>query len=89
MDEATAHKFATYGTRAIVIADVQDEKGQNAVVSRRPSLSDLARHHLTVQGGCCGFEMVLWILRFGMVSILGWCCGFEILDGVDRFEICG
>ena len=31
--EATAREFATHGARAIVIADVQDEKGQNAAVS--------------------------------------------------------
>ena len=33
MGEATAREFATHGARAIVIADVQDEKGQNAAVS--------------------------------------------------------
>ena len=54
----TAREFATHGARAIVIADVQDEKGQNAVVSRRPGLSDLACHHLAVTWD---FGMVLWI----------------------------
>ena len=33
MGEATAREFAAHGARAIVIADVQDEKGQNAAVS--------------------------------------------------------
>ena len=31
--EATARHFAAHGARAIVIADVQDEKGQNVAVS--------------------------------------------------------
>ncbi|KAK9995610.1 hypothetical protein SO802_020296 [Lithocarpus litseifolius] len=35
MGEAMAHEFAAHGAQAIVIADVQDEKGQNAAVSRR------------------------------------------------------
>ena len=33
MGEATAREFAAHGARAIVIADVQDEKGQNVAVS--------------------------------------------------------
>ncbi|XP_050257223.1 (+)-cis,trans-nepetalactol synthase NEPS1-like isoform X1 [Quercus robur] len=33
MGEATARQFATHGARAIVIADVQDERGQNVAVS--------------------------------------------------------
>ena len=48
MGKDTAREFADHGARAIVIADVQDEKGQNATVSCRPSLSDLACHHLAV-----------------------------------------
>ena len=32
MGEATAREFAVHGSRAIVIADVQDEKGQNVAV---------------------------------------------------------
>ena len=31
--EATAHQFATHGARAIVIADVQGEKGQRVAAS--------------------------------------------------------
>ena len=31
--EATAHQFATHGAQAIVIADVQDEKGQRVAAS--------------------------------------------------------
>ena len=48
MGEDMARKFAAHGARAIVIADIQDERGQNAAVSRRPGLSDLACHHLAV-----------------------------------------
>ena len=33
MGEATAHQFAAHGARAIVIADVQDEKGQKVATS--------------------------------------------------------
>ncbi|KAK9995964.1 hypothetical protein SO802_020650 [Lithocarpus litseifolius] len=38
MGEATASHFATHGARAIVIADVQDEKGQNVVLSIGPNI---------------------------------------------------
>ncbi|CAL2258652.1 unnamed protein product [Prunus armeniaca] len=31
--EGTARKFALHGVRAVVIADVQDEKGQNVAAS--------------------------------------------------------
>ena len=31
MGEDTACEFAAHGARAIIIADIQDEKGQNAV----------------------------------------------------------
>nr|POE57852.1 (-)-isopiperitenol/(-)-carveol dehydrogenase, mitochondrial [Quercus suber] len=31
--EATAHEFAAHGARAVVIADIQDEKGQNVAMS--------------------------------------------------------
>ncbi|XP_075660609.1 (+)-cis,trans-nepetalactol synthase NEPS1-like [Castanea sativa] len=33
MGEATAREFAVHGARAIVIVDIQDEKGQNVAVS--------------------------------------------------------
>nr|POF06621.1 (-)-isopiperitenol/(-)-carveol dehydrogenase, mitochondrial [Quercus suber] len=33
MGEATARHFTAHGTRAIVIADVQDEKGQTVTTS--------------------------------------------------------
>nr|XP_023917756.1 (-)-isopiperitenol/(-)-carveol dehydrogenase, mitochondrial-like [Quercus suber] len=33
LGEATAHQFAAHGARAIVIADVQDEKGQKVAAS--------------------------------------------------------
>ena len=58
MGKETAREFADHGARAIVIADVQDEKGQNAAVSRCPSLSNLTCHHLVV---IWDFGMVLWI----------------------------
>ena len=48
MGKDTAREFADHGARAIIIADVQDEKGQNATVSCRPGLSNLACHHLAV-----------------------------------------
>ena len=58
MGKDTALKFAAHGTQAIVIADIQDEKAQNAAMSHCPSLSDLACHHLVV---IWDFGMVLWI----------------------------
>ena len=58
MGEDTACEFAAHGARAIIIADVQDEKGQNVAVSRHLGLSDLACHHLIV---IWDFGMVLWI----------------------------
>ena len=58
MGEDMARKFAAHGTQAIVIADIQNEKAQNAAMSHRPSLSDLACHHLVV---IWDFGMVLWI----------------------------
>ena len=58
MGEDTACEFAARGARAIIIANVQDENGQNAAVSRRLGLSDLACHHLAV---IWDFGMVLWI----------------------------
>ena len=58
MGEDTAYEFVAHGAQAIVIANIQNEKGQNAAVSRRPSLSDLACHHLAV---IWDFGMVLWI----------------------------
>ena len=33
MGEATARLFASHGARAVVIADVQEEKGQNVAAS--------------------------------------------------------
>ena len=38
MGEATARHFATHGARAIVITDVQDEKGQNVAASIGPNI---------------------------------------------------
>ena len=35
--EATARSFAAHGAHAIVIADVQDEKGENVAVQSGPS----------------------------------------------------
>ena len=64
MGEDMAHEFVAHGARAIVIADVQDEKGQNVAVSRLPGFSDLACHHLAM---IWDFGMVLWIWD------LGWC----------------
>ena len=58
MGEDMAHEFVAHGARAIVIADVQDEKGQNVAVSRLPGFSDLACHHLAM---IWDFGMVLWI----------------------------
>ena len=58
MGEVTTHEFATHSARAIVIVDVQDKKGQNAAVSRCPSLSNLTCHHLVM---IWDFGMVLWI----------------------------
>ncbi|KAM2610320.1 hypothetical protein TB1_038420 [Malus domestica] len=37
--EATARKFALHGARAVVIADVQDDKGQNVAASIGPDRS--------------------------------------------------
>ena len=58
MCEDTTREFAAHGAQAIVIVDVQDEKGQNAAMSHRPGLSDLACHHLAV---IWDFGMLLWI----------------------------
>ena len=58
MGEDTACEFAARSTRAIIIADIQDKNGQNAAVSRRLGLFDLACHHLVV---IWDFGMVLWI----------------------------
>ncbi|XP_050257221.1 (+)-cis,trans-nepetalactol synthase NEPS1-like isoform X2 [Quercus robur] len=38
MGEATARHFATHGARAVVIADVQDEKGRNVAASIGPNI---------------------------------------------------
>ena len=38
MGEATARLFASHGARAVVIADVQDEKGQNFAASIGPNI---------------------------------------------------
>ena len=38
LGEATARRFADHGARAIVIADVQDEKGQNVAASIGPNI---------------------------------------------------
>ncbi|GAV81989.1 adh_short domain-containing protein, partial [Cephalotus follicularis] len=41
--EATALHFATYGVRAIVIADIQDEKGEKLAASIGPGLCKYVR----------------------------------------------
>ena len=64
MGEDMTREFVAHDARAIVIVDVQDEKGQNAAVSCRLGLSDLTCHHLAV---IWDFGMVLWIWD------LGWC----------------
>ena len=38
MGEATARHFAAHGARAVVIADVQDQKGQNVAASIGPNI---------------------------------------------------
>ena len=47
MGEATAHQFAAHGVRAIVIADVQDKKGQK--IGRINRLQHLHLHTLRCQ----------------------------------------
>ncbi|KAM1681960.1 hypothetical protein ACFX1T_039033 [Malus domestica] len=45
--EATARKFALHGARAVVIADVQDDKGQNVAASIGPDRSTYIHYDVT------------------------------------------
>ena len=49
MGEATAHQFAAHGARAIVIADVQDEKGQKVATSIGSNICTYI-HHVQQRG---------------------------------------
>nr|POE73387.1 short-chain dehydrogenase reductase 3b [Quercus suber] len=70
MGEATTHKFADHSTRAIVIVDVQDEKGQNAAVSRCPGLFDLTLPPSRRPGRLGLSDLTLYHLAHCQISLL-------------------
>ena len=82
--EATAHAFANHGARAVVIADVQDEKGQRLVESIGAHRCSYIHCDVTDEEQVKG--MVEWTVNaYGQLDIMFSNAG--ILPGSDQVII--